>query len=207
VILPADLSLTFFSVAVLLGLSPGPDNLFVLSQSALYGRAAGLAVVLGLSTGLVVHTLAVALGLAALLAASETALVLLRYAGAAYLLALAWQAWRSGPPELDGLASSAGRLPALYWRGVLMNLSNPKVLLFFLALLPQFTRPELGDPVLQIAWLGALFVLATVLVFGAIAVLAARLGTLLRRHRAVRDAMPRATALLLAGLALVLLLN
>ena len=86
---------TFFGVAVLLALTPGPDNLFVLLQSAQRGWRAGMAVVLGLCMGLVVHTAAVALGLAALFAASPTAFTVLKFCGAAYLAWLAWQALRA----------------------------------------------------------------------------------------------------------------
>ena len=135
-------TLAFFGVALLLGITPGPDNVFVLLQSLAHGRKAGLLVVLGLCTGLVVHTLAVALGLAAVFAASEMAFVLLKFAGAAYLAYLAWQAWRA--PVSDQPAGQALSLNGrqLYGRGILMNLTNPKVVLFFLAFLPQFVEPQ-----------------------------------------------------------------
>ena len=88
--------LLFFAASALLALSPGPDNLFVMAQSAQYGRVAGLLVTLGLSTGLVVHTIAVVFGLAALVKASAIAFTVLKFIGAAYLLYLAWKAFRSG---------------------------------------------------------------------------------------------------------------
>ena len=156
-------SLAFFTVALLLALSPGPDNLFVLVQSATGGRRAGFAVVAGLMLGVMVHTLAVALGLAAVFAASATAFTVLKLLGAAYLLYLAWGAWRA-PAML--VASDAGApahpppWPRLMARGVVMNLGNPKVLLFFLALLPQFVQPGQGPVAGQIVWFGALFILA-----------------------------------------------
>ena len=90
-----QLHLTFFLASLLLGLSPGPDNLFVLLYSAQHGARSGLLVVLGLCTGLLFHTSAVAFGLAALLAGSSWALILLKSLGAVYLLWLAWQAWRA----------------------------------------------------------------------------------------------------------------
>ena len=93
-IAPGSLA-AFTAVSLLLCISPGPDNLFVLTQSALYGRSAGLYVTLGLCTGLIVHTAAVALGVAALIKASPVAFNLLKYAGAAYLLYLAWPGWCS----------------------------------------------------------------------------------------------------------------
>ena len=137
-----DTALTFFGLALLLCYSPGPDNVFVLMQSAAHGRRAGVLVVLGLCTGLLLHTAALALGLAAVFAASAVAFTVVKLVGAAYLLYLAWGAWRA--PVSAGGAGPA--LPALspwqlYARGVVMNITNPKVLLFFMALLPQFVVP------------------------------------------------------------------
>ncbi|WP_096366937.1 LysE family translocator [Thiohalobacter thiocyanaticus] len=167
----------FVAASVLLGLAPGPDNLFVLTQSALFGARAGLLVVLGLCTGLLVHTALVGLGVAALLLASPLAFALLRLAGALYLLYLAWQAFAAAAaPGLAGERSSLLSGGQLYRRGIIMNLTNPKVSLFFLAFLPQFVVPEYGRVGLQVGLLGALFIAATLLVFGAVALMAGRLG-------------------------------
>ena len=158
----------FFAASVALALAPGPDNLFVLAQSALYGKKAGLLVTLGLCTGLFVHTTAVALGVAVIFQTSEFAFVALKLLGAAYLLYLAYGAFNAG-------ASSGGKTPEsssaheLYLRGIIMNVTNPKVALFFLAFLPQFTDPNLGAVSTQIVSLGALFLLATLMVFGSVA--------------------------------------
>lgn len=180
-------ALAFFGVSVLLALAPGPDNLFVLVQSALHGRKAGLCVVLGLCTGLVVHTTAVALGLAALFAASSTAFTVVKYLGAAYLAYLAWQVLRApaglAEAAADNQASSPGRM---YVRGILMNLTNPKVVLFFLAFLPQFVQPARGNVTMQTIGLGLLFILATILVFGAISLFAAAIGRMLRRSARIQ---------------------
>ena len=99
-----DTLLAFFGVSLLLGITPGPDNLFVLVQSAQRGWRAGMAVVVGLCAGLVVHTAAVALGLAALFAASATAFTVLKYLGAAYLAWLAWQSLRPRPEAMQNAA-------------------------------------------------------------------------------------------------------
>jgi len=175
----AHTSLAFFGVSVLLALAPGPDNLFVLMQSAMYGRKTGLLVVLGLCTGLLVHTSAVALGLAAVLATSETAFTALKIAGAAYLVVLAWQAFRARPANMPAPARRAAAT-RLYLRGVIMNVTNPKVAVFFLAFLPQFVDPAASNPAWQIAWLGFLFIMATLLAFGTIACFAGTLGAALR---------------------------
>jgi threonine/homoserine/homoserine lactone efflux protein len=194
--------LSFFGVSLLLGLTPGPDNVFVLMQSAAHGRKAGLFVVLGLCAGLVVHTTAVALGLAAVFAASASAFVVLKFLGAAYLARLAWLAWRApvAPGELG--APAASQPGQLFGRGLLMNLTNPKVVLFFLAFLPQFVDPRQGAVALQIAQLGAVFIVATLLTFGAISWSAASLGQRLRGSARAQRLMNRVTALVFGGLAL-----
>jgi threonine/homoserine/homoserine lactone efflux protein len=193
---------TFFGLAVLLALSPGPDNLFVLMQAALNGRAAGLMVVLGLCTGLVVHTTAVAAGLAAVFAASAAAYTGLKWAGAAYLAYLAWQAFRA--PAAAGTVGGPPRLTpaALYLRGIVMNLTNPKVLLFFLAFLPQFATPGAGPVGLQIVVLGGVFMLATFVVFGAIAFFSGAAGAVLQRSARMRRLLNTCAGLVFAGLAL-----
>jgi threonine/homoserine/homoserine lactone efflux protein len=179
---PLDTTLTFFGLSLLLGLSPGPDNVFVLMQSATHGRKAGLMVTLGLCTGLLGHTAAVALGLAAVLAASATAFMVLKLAGAAYLLYLAWGAFHAPV----GPIAATGAVPKLqpwriYGRGVVMNLSNPKVGIFFLAFLPQFVQTGAGPVALQVAWLGTVFMVATLLVFGGFAWFAGLVGGFFRR--------------------------
>ena len=199
---PLDSSLAFLAAALLLALAPGPDNLFVLMQSAANGRRAGLLVTLGLCTGLVGHTAAVSFGLAAVFAASAAAFTVLKVLGAAYLAWLAWGAWRA-----PAGASAAARRPPeaagrLYARGVVMNLTNPKVVLFFLAFLPQFVEPRAGRVALQLAWFGLLFIAATLLVFGAIAWFAGSLGERLRRSERAQRLLNRASAVVFAGLAL-----
>lgn len=191
----------FFLVSLLLGLSPGPDNLFVMMQSALHGRAAGLWVVLGLCTGLLVHTGAVAAGLAAVFAASELAFQVLKAVGALYLLWLAWQAFRADSDLPAGEAAPRASRGALYRRGVIMNLSNPKVSVFFLAFLPQFTDPSRGALAGQVVVLGAVFIVATLLVFGAVAWFAGVLGGLLRRSRKTRRALDLAAGTVFVALA------
>jgi threonine/homoserine/homoserine lactone efflux protein len=201
-----DTSIAFLGIALLLGFTPGPDNLFVLMQSATHGRRAGFCVVLGLCCGLLVHTAAVALGLAAVFAASPAAFTVLKFAGAAYLAYLAWQAWRA--PADAQLAQQVPRMNPwrMLARGFIMNLTNPKVIFFFLAFLPQFVAPGLGPVALQLGWFGFLFILATLVSFGLITCFAAFLGQRLRSSPAALRAMNRLTAVVFAGLALRLAL-
>ena len=203
--LTAETAVVFFTASVLLALAPGPDILFVLAQSALHGRNAGFLVTLGLCTGLLGHTAAVAIGVAAVFQASAVAFTALKLAGAAYLLWLAWQVLRTPVEEQGEVAAPSAPPGVLYRRGIVMNLTNPKVSIFFLAFLPQFADPVRGSIPLQMIELGALFMLATALVFGAIAALAGTLGQALARSARIRKVMNRVAAAVFAGLALRLI--
>jgi threonine/homoserine/homoserine lactone efflux protein len=196
----------FTAVSLLLCIAPGPDNLFVLTQSALYGRMAGLTVTLGLCTGLIAHTTAVALGVAALIKASPLAFSLLKYAGAAYLLYLAWLALRAGPDALSLKHAANPDGWQLYRRGIIMNVTNPKVTLFFLALLPQFADPARGALWLQIVLLGLVFMLSTLLVFGLVAFLAGLIGQWFGRSPRVQHSLHILAGLVYTALALRLLM-
>lgn len=198
--------LMFFTTSILLALSPGPDNLFVMTQAAQQGRTAGLLVTLGLCTGLLAHTAAVTFGLAALFKASATAFTLLKFAGAGYLLYLAWLSFRAG--TVTGPAAAAERLNSavLYRRGIIMNITNPKVSIFFLAFLPQFADPAKGPLPIQLLLLGGIFIVATIIVFGAISFLAGVFGEQFRKSAFAQKVLNRAAAGIFAGLAIKLAL-
>lgn len=204
--IPWTVLLMFMASSMLLALAPGPDNIFVMSQSALYGRKAGVWVTLGLCSGLLVHTAAVAFGVAAFFQSAEWAFSLLKMCGVAYLLYLAWQSFRAGAvgamQQVHALSSRA-----LYLRGVMMNISNPKVALFFLAFLPQFADPARGHVSLQIMLLGALFMLSALLVFGAIAWVAAGLGAYVLNKPNAQIGMNRLAGMVFVGLALHLVIG
>ncbi|MDD2804472.1 MAG: LysE family translocator [Elusimicrobiales bacterium] len=181
----------FLGVSVVLTLAPGPDVIFLASQGLAGGPRAGLAVALGLSSGLLVHTTLAALGVSAVFAASPAAFGLVKWAGAVYMAWLAWCAFRERPPAA-GAQAPAGSAAALYRRGIIMNLLNPKVALFFLALLPQFVNPARGGVRGQMLVLGLVFMAQVVVVFGAIGYLSGRLGARLlpgpRHARAIAAA-------------------
>ncbi len=202
--IPMDTLATFFIAAVLLGLAPGPDNIFVLTQSALRGRMAGLMVTLGLCTGLVVHTTAVAFGVAVVFQASAVAFTALKLFGAAYLLYLAWHAFRATSEAIStGKPDGLGAIQ-LYRRGIIMNVTNPKVSIFFLAFLPQFADPQRGSLTLQMLLLGGVFIVSTILVFGSIALLAGTIGGWLNRSPRTQVVMNRLAGMVFVGLALKL---
>ena len=147
----------FLAATLALNLTPGPDMLYVITRGATEGRAAGVVSALGIATGCVVHTLLVALGLAGLLAAMPAAFAVVRYAGAAYLIYLGIRRLlvRAGPAPAATLAPAP--LRAVYRQGVITNVLNPKVALFFLAFLPQFVEPGGGPVGLRLALLGTAF--------------------------------------------------
>lgn len=203
--IPIDSLITFSIAAVLLSLAPGPDNVFVLTQSALYGRISGLLVTLGLCTGLLVHTAAVALGIAVIFQTSAVAFTALKLLGAGYLLYLAWLAWRAAPTSLSDVTSANRSYGALYRRGIYMNITNPKVSIFFLAFLPQFVSPDRGSVAIQMMILGALFICVTLVVFSAIAVLAGVLGERLSRSETAQRNLNRVAGVVFGALAIKLL--
>lgn len=204
--IPLPTVLLFLGASAALALAPGPDNIFVLTQSALKGRWAGVIVTLGLCTGLVVHSAAVALGVAALLQRSEAAFAILKAVGAGYLLYLAWGAFKASASTVPAGQDELGR-GRLYARGIVMNITNPKVAIFFLAFLPQFTDPARGSMPLQLLLLGGLFVISTVVVFVTIAWTAGTLGQRLRSNTRAQKVMNRIAGIVFAGLALRLALS
>ena len=170
--------LEFFIAALVIGIAPGPDNLFVLAQSATYGARLGFCIILGLCTGIAIHTCLLVAGVSALIAASPTAFFVIQCLGAAYLLYLAYKSFgvKIGTVKVESDATESNALPSarkLYFRGVIMNLTNPKVILFILSLIPPAVRLDRPiHPSLQMAIFGAEFIVATMIVFGSIALLA-----------------------------------
>ncbi len=199
-----DLStiITFCSASLLLAIAPGPDNIFVLTQSAVHGKAAGIVTTLGLLTGVLVHTCAVAFGVAAVFQTSEAAFAALKYIGAGYLFFLAWNAFRAKGQPIDSDGDGRVKLRQLYVRGIIMNVTNPKVLIFFLAFLPQFADPSRGSMILQFLALGGLFILSGSVVFFAVSLLAGTLGQWLSRSPRAQSVLNRIAGVVFVGLAL-----
>lgn len=156
----ASVMAAFFLAAILLTLTPGPDMTLFLGKAVTRGKWGGLAAYLGASSGLVIHTTAVALGLSALLAASPTAFLALKVIGAAYLLYLAWQALRQGSalslPEGHGEKEP---LKAIYLKGFLVNILNPKIIVFFVTFLPQFVEQTDANAGGKLFFLGMSFII------------------------------------------------
>lgn len=205
--IPLDTLSLFFAASLALAVAPGPDNLFVITQAALNGRMAGLLVTLGLCTGLVVHTFAVALGVAVLFQTSAIALMALQMAGATYLLYLAIQAFQAEPVNIAEEPVAAPRYRDLYLRGVIMNITNPKVAIFFLAFLPQFTNPANGPIALQMIAFGAVFMFAASTVFATFSWASGFFGEWLQRSTRAQLIMQRTAGLVYVALAARLLMS
>ena len=196
----------FLLTSALLTLAPGPDVMYLLAKSLSDGAKSGVALAGGLSSGVVFHTGLVIFGVAALIQSSPAALSALKYGGAVYLLYLAWGAFRDKSELRIGSTDDASKnLLSLYRRGVLMNVLNPKVLLFFLAFLPQFVSTEDGSAGKQIALLGFLFAVQAFLIFSAVAVCAGRLRRIILRKKGIGRALNIAQGVVLLGIALLLL--
>jgi threonine/homoserine/homoserine lactone efflux protein len=177
----------FVAASTLLALAPGPDVIYVLTRGIAQGRKAGLAAALGFASGCIFHTVLAAVGIAALIRSSELAFDLVRYAGAAYLAYIGIQALRHRSSFSIEAASDAKALMTIYRQSVVGNMLNPKVTLFFLAFLPQFVNAQSGNLGLQMAILGVVFMLVTVVVFGAVAIFAAMIGDWVRRKPAIGE--------------------
>lgn len=197
--------LGFLPAALLITLAPGPDNLMVLGLGLARGRRAGMAFGAGCALGCLNHSLLAALGVGAMVAASPLAFGLLRWIGGLYLLWLGLQALRSRGAS-PAVATSAESATRLFLKGLLVNAINPKVLLFFLALLPQFVDAARGDAALQMLQLGLLFTLQALLVFGAIGYFAGQAGEGLARRPAIARWLDRiaGAVFVLLGLRLIL---
>lgn len=209
ILLPAAQLSAFLAVAVAITLAPGPDNLMVLSLGMARGRRAGVAFGLGCALGCLNHTLLAALGVSALIAASPAAFATLRIAGGLYLVWLGLQVIRNArsgtqPSRHAVPADSPGRL---FVKGLLANAINPKVILFFLAFLPQFVDAARGHVGWQIVQLGLVFTLETIVIFGAIGWFAGSLGERLMRHPGVGAWLDRIAGGIFVALGLRLLVS
>ena len=196
----------FVGVAAVVILVPGPDTAVVTKNVLLHGRRTALATSVGVSAGLSVWTLAAAVGLASLVRASAIAFTILKLVGALYLIWLGVQAWRAARQAPgDPASSAAGTRSAMgplggFRQGLLSDLANPKIGVFFTSLLPQFVDP--GRPVLlPFLLLGAIFVLMTLLWLVAYTMIAARAAETLQRAR-IRAVMDRVTGVVLIAIGL-----
>ncbi len=182
--IPDAASLAVFTVAALaLLLVPGPAVLYVVARSIHHGRRAGLASVLGIHVGTLVHIAAATVGLSALVVSSAVAFTAVKIAGAVYLIGLGLWTLFSRRPEADVALGGERNLRRAFAQGIVVNVLNPKTALFFLAFLPQFVDPDASHPAVQIAILGLLFAVLGLITDSLWAIAAGTAGGLLRRSR------------------------
>lgn len=167
-----EILISFILAVSILAISPGPDNIFVLMQSVVHGKKYGLATIIGLMTGCIVHTTFVAIGISAIIKENNTIFLGIKILGAVYLLYLAYKVITGGSEISTSTKKIDKKTPfQLFKIGFIMNVLNPKVTLFFLALFPGFLFSEILPISLQFYILGALFILVSFVVFSLIAIL------------------------------------
>ncbi|MEX5747701.1 LysE family translocator [Massilia sp. X63] len=201
--------LGFLTAAILITLSPGPDNMMVLGVGIAKGRARGIAFGLGCALGCLNHTLLAVIGVSALIAASPTAFTALKIAGGLYLIWMGIGALRSrGGARAAGVAPDKAHEESarqLFFKGLLANAINPKVVLFFLSFLPQFVVAARGDANWQIAWLGLTFTLQAALLFGLLGYFSGAIGQWLNRTPRAGMWLDRIAGAIFVGLGLRLI--
>ncbi len=199
-ILSTETIIAFVIASVVLSLVPGPDNIFVMTHSALKGWRIGFYTTLGLCTGLIGHTVLVAIGVSVIFQTSAVAFNGLKIIGACYLLYLAWLSVQNKELNLGGNNNDSTNR-SYYLTGVIMNLTNPKVALFFLVFLPQFVNTGNDNVTLQIFSLGLLFIVSALCVFTSIAYLASLLEDILKKSKTVNKNLNILAALIYVALA------
>lgn len=200
-VLSTETIIAFVTASVILSLVPGPDNLFVMSHSALKGWRIGFYTTLGLCTGLIGHTILVAIGVSVIFQTSAIAFNGLKVIGACYLLYLAWLSVQNKELNLGGTDKNSTNR-SYYLTGVIMNLTNPKVALFFLVFLPQFVNTSNDNVTIQIFLLGLLFILSALCVFTSIAYLASFLENFLKKSKTVNKNLNILAAIVYFALAI-----
>lgn len=204
--LDPSLLLAYLAAATALTLSPGPDTMFVLASSASGGARAGFAATLGIAAGCLAHATMAALGISAFIAASPAAFDALRIAGALYLLWIGIGALRAAyrgfrDPRVLALAPGETASWDAFRRGALTNALNPKVGVFYVAFLPQFTNPSLGSVPLQIVVLASIHILIGIAWLGALSIASGRAAETVARNRRVRAWLDGAAGVVYVALA------
>lgn len=203
----ASTLLCFLGASVALTVAPGPDNTFVIAQGISRGRRAAVTTALGMCGGISVHTTAAALGISALLYSSAVAFKTLKFAGAAYLIFLAYKALKERDGALPGAVAGECGAWVLFRRGFIMNVVNPKVALFFLAFLPQFVAAGAGGTAWQMFLLGLIFMVQAVVVFTAIGLLSGSIGNAILKKPRIAAFFSWLTAGIFASLGIRLALT
>ena len=199
--------LSFVASVAVLAISPGPDNIFVLMQSVVYGKKYGLATVSGLMTGCIIHTTLVAFGVSVIIKENENIFLGIKLLGAAYLIYLAYKVFKSDARIAMNADGIEKKTPfQLFKVGFLMNVLNPKVTIFFLALFPGFLFSESLSTVLQFYVLGGLFILTSFIIFSSIAILGGTISETIQRNKNIGIWLKWLQIIVFVGIAIFILI-
>ncbi len=203
-----EILLAFALATAALAITPGPDNIYVLTQGVVNGRKYGLATTAGLISGCIVHTTLLAFGVSLIIKESERLFFAIKLLGAIYLLYLAYKVYKEGDViNLNSTALPKRSLWKLFKQGVVMNVLNPKVTIFFLAFFPGFLFSKTMSTVWQFYILGLLFMLVSFLIFSAIAIMAGSISGYLRSHKNVGKWLKWIQIVVFVGIAAFLLIS
>ena len=201
--------LLFLSAAFAINISPGPDIIYIVSKTIAQGRKIGFASSLGVCTGALVYVIATALGLSAILETSLIAFNIVKYAGAIYLVYLGIKALKSKGTTFDSTENESSLYTPwqAFRQGVLVDVLNPKVAVFFMAFLPQFVRPELGHTSGQLLLLGVIVILMAIVIEFSIVLTASQTTNFFRKNPTFSVWLDRVLGTVLIGLAVRLALT
>ncbi len=201
-----SLILQFAFATLLLAASPGPDNIYILTESVSKGWRQGVGITAGLMSGVIIHTTFVATGVSLIVLNSEIAFSIIKYLGSGYLLYLAYGAYKEQPMEVVvGKQAEAEAFVTVFKRGFIMNVLNPKVSIFFIALLPQFVSDDGLSPMIQMMVLGFVFMLISFVIFSGIALISGQAATMVQ-HKSFWTTTKWIKVVLLSSVAILLAL-
>ncbi|CAM1353980.1 MULTISPECIES: LysE family translocator [Tenacibaculum] len=202
-----EILISFVFATATLAFSPGPDNIFVLTQSIVNGKKYGLATVIGLMTGCIIHTTLVAFGVSEVIKRNENLFFIIKLFGAAYLLYLAFKVYKSDAKIAFSTENVQQKTTfQLFKTGFWMNVLNPKVTIFFLAFFPQFLFSKSMSTVLQFYILGGVFIITSFIIFSGIAILAGSISSYLKQNDKVGVYLKWAQIVVFIGIAALILI-
>ena len=202
-----DILLSFVASVAILAISPGPDNIFVLMQSVVHGKKYGLATVAGLMSGCIIHTTLVAFGVSVIIKENENIFLGIKILGAVYLFYLAYKVFKSNANiSINSDQIEKKTTFQLFKIGFMMNVLNPKVTIFFLALFPGFLFSETLSNVLQFYVLGGLFILTSFIIFSSIALLGGTISDRIQQNKQIGVWLKWLQIIVFVGIAVFILI-
>ncbi len=202
-----EVLISFVFAVLALAISPGPDNIFVLTQSIAYGKKYGIATVLGLMTGCIIHTTVVAFGVSAIIVNTNSLFYVIKVLGAAYLLFLAYKVYSSDANIImDENSVEKKTTKQLFKVGFFMNVLNPKVTIFFMALFPGFLFSDSISTVIQFYVLGGLFITTSFVIFTSIAFLGGTISNQIKQSKSIGIWLKWMQIIVFVGIAIFILL-